>query len=146
MNLTVLKGNVGGDPEVKTFDNGNKVAKFALATSESYKNKTGEKITETDWHNIVFWGPVVDVIEKHVHKGDQIVVSGKIKYRSYQDKEGLTRYITEVVCDHFEFCGGKPKENTPAPADKQGEWQGAKANQVPADAEQGNDELSDLPF
>ena len=129
---------------MKTFDNGGKVAKFSLATSETYKNKAGEKVTETDWHNIVFWGPVVDVIQKHVHKGDQVAGTGKIKYRSYE-KEGVTKYITEINCDSFEFCGGKPRESepaqTPAPSNMEGQFQ--KGGKPITDVEE---QMSDLPF
>jgi len=114
MNKVILKGNVGEDPKVKKFDNG-QVCKFSLATSESY-TKDGEKITNTEWHNVVFWGKIVDIIEKYVHKGDQLLVEGKNTTRSY-DKNGVTHYATEVVCHSFEFCGtkerveSKPKDN-----------------------------------
>lgn len=110
MNLTILKGHLGQDPVIRTFEWG-KTASFSLATTESYPDKkTGERITVTDWHNIVFTGPVVDVIEKHLKKGSEIVVTGKIKYRKYDDKNGETKYITEIKCDSFEFCGSKEKE------------------------------------
>ena len=117
MNKVILKGNVGKDPQVNRFDNG-QVAKFSLATSESYTDKKGEKITDTQWHNIVFWGKVVDPIEKYVHKGDQLIVEGKIVYRSWDDKEGVTHYGTEVVCNNFEFCGSKDK-----PDNNEGKYQ-----------------------
>ena len=126
MNKIFLKGNLGKDPEIKTFDWG-KVAKFSLATSESYKNKQGEKITETDWHNIVFRGSVCDIIEKYVHKGDQIIVEGKIKYRNYENKEGITIYTTDIVCSAFEFCSTKERVEV---EDKQGEWKKGEKRQV----------------
>lgn len=119
MNKLILIGRVGGDPEIKSFEWG-KVAKFSLATSERYKNKQGELITETDWHNLSFRGAVCDTLSQWVHKGDQIAVEGRVKYRSYE-KDDKTVYITEVICDHFEFCGGSKKEDKPA--DKQGEFQ-----------------------
>lgn len=106
MNQIILKGNIGNDPEVKTFNWG-KVAKFSLATSETFKNKDGESVTQTDWHNIIFRGTVCDVIQKHLHKGDQVLLSGKIKYRSYEDRDKKTVWVTEVLADHFEFCGSR---------------------------------------
>ena len=105
MNLIVLKGNLGDDPKIKTFDWG-KTASFSLATSESYKNKAGERVTETDWHNVQFKGAVVDVIEKHLHKGDQVLITGKSKTRQYT-KDGQQHWTTEVIGDTFEFCGVK---------------------------------------
>lgn len=108
MNLTILKGNLGKDPEIKTFEWG-KIASFSLATTEKYKNSKGELITETDWHTCIFRGAVCDAIEKYLHKGDQVVVTGKTKYRSYE-KDGKTVYITEIKCNEFEFCSGKKEE------------------------------------
>jgi single-strand DNA-binding protein len=110
MNKILLIGHVGKDPEVKTFDWG-KVAKFSLATTESYKNKKGEKITETEWHNCVFKGKVCDIIEQYVHKGDKIHVQGKIKTHSYEDKNQVTHWATEVICDDLEFIESKKKED-----------------------------------
>ena len=129
MNRVYLKGNLGKSPEVKSFDWG-KVCKFSLATTESYKNKQGEKITETEWHNCVFKGSVVDVIEKYVHKGDQILVEGKIVTRNYKDKNQVDHWATEIVCHNFEFCGTKEKESKPD--DNQGEWKKGEKRQVGA--------------
>lgn len=119
MNQITLIGRCGGDPEVKSFEWG-KVAKFSLATSETYKNKEGQKVTDTDWHNLCFRGAVCDTLAQWVHKGDQIAVTGKVKYRSYE-KDGRTVYITEIICDHFEFCGGSKKEDKPA--NNEGQYQ-----------------------
>ena len=146
MNLVILKGNLGEDPEVKSFDWG-KVAKFSLATTETFKNKAGEKITETEWHNIVFKGAVVDVIEKYLHKGDQIVIEGKNKTRKYDDKSGVTHWSTEVVCDSFEFCTPakeKQPENKEGKNQKGTEMEDRIRNGEFEDKQ--NDELSDMPF
>lgn len=124
MNHITLIGRCGGDPEIKSFEWG-KVAKFSLATSDRYKNKQGEVIESTDWHNLIFKGAICDTLEKWVHKGDQIAVSGKVKYRSYENKDGQTVYITEVVCDHFEFCGGNKKE-AKQEQPKEEKWHGKK--------------------
>jgi len=131
MNKTILKGNLGNDPDVKIFESGQKVCKFSLATSESYPDKKGEKIIDTEWHNIVFWGKIVDVIEKFVHKGDQLLVEGKNKTRSYEDKNGSTHYITEVICHIFEFCGSKERVES-KPYNQEGEWQKGEKRTVPA--------------
>lgn len=112
MNTIILKGNLGNDPEVKTFESGGQVAKFSLATTERYTNRNNEKVESVDWHNIVFYGKPVDTIEKYLHKGDQVLVTGKVKYRSYDDKEGKTVWVTEVIGDRFEFCGNTKSETS----------------------------------
>jgi single-strand DNA-binding protein len=117
MNKVLLIGNIGKDPEVKTFDWG-KVAKFSLATTESYKNKKGEKITETEWHNCVFKGKVCDIIEQYVHKGDKIHVQGKIKIHTYKDKNQVDHWATEIICDDLEFIESKKKEEPEKKSDK----------------------------
>jgi single-strand DNA-binding protein len=106
-NLVILIGRVGKDPEVKTTTNG-KVASLTLATTEYYKDKaTGEKKEQTDWHNIVFWNSVADIVEKYVNKGSLINVDGKIRTRSYDDKEGVKRYVTEIIGNQLTLLGGK---------------------------------------
>lgn len=124
MNKVILKGNIGKDPEIKTFDWG-KVAKFSLATSETYKNKNDEKVTETEWHTCIFKGTICDVIEQYVHKGDQLLVEGKIVTRTYKDKSGESHWTTEVICHSFEFCGTKERIEQ-KPDNKEGQWQGKK--------------------
>jgi len=96
-NKVQLIGNVGQDPEVKTFEGGKKVASLTIATNEYYKNEKGEKIEDTQWHRVTAWGKLADLIEKYVTKGKEIVVEGKLVHRSYDDKDGIKRYITEVV-------------------------------------------------
>lgn len=96
-NKVQLIGNVGQDPEVKTFEGGKKVASVTIATNEYYKNEKGEKIEDTQWHRVTAWGKLADLIEKYVTKGKEIGVEGKLVHRSYDDKDGIKRYITEVV-------------------------------------------------
>ncbi len=96
-NKVQLIGNLGIDPEVKELENKSKVAKFSLATNESYTNAKGEKITGTQWHNIVAWNKTAEIIEKYVSNGDKIAVEGRLTHRSYEDKEGVKKYVTEVV-------------------------------------------------
>ena len=101
VNKATLIGNIGKDVEVKTFEGGGKIASFTLATTERYKNKQGEKVEETQWHNIVVRGALADIAEKYLKKGDRIGLDGKIVYRKYTDKEGNDKYITEVICYSF---------------------------------------------
>ncbi|HYD92120.1 MAG TPA: single-stranded DNA-binding protein [Flavobacterium sp.] len=96
-NKVQLIGNAGNDPEIKTFDAGKKLARFTIATNESYTNDKGEKVTDTQWHNITAWGKTAEIIEKYVTKGKELAIEGKLTHRSYDDKNGEKRYITEVV-------------------------------------------------
>lgn len=108
-NRVSLIGHVGGDPEVKSFDSKGKLAKFSLATNETYQNSKGEKITETQWHNVVAWNGLAAMIEKHVVKGSFLILEGKIVNRSYTSKEGEKRYLTEIVANSLNFLGSKPE-------------------------------------
>ena len=100
-NKVQLIGNLGQDPEIITLESGKKLARFSLATNESYKNAEGEKITQTDWHNLVAWNKTADIIEKYVSKGKEIAIEGKLTSRSYEDKEGQKRYVTEVIVNEI---------------------------------------------
>ena len=104
-NKVQLIGHVGNDPEIKTFDGGKKLAKLTIATNESYKNDKGEKVEETQWHNLVAWGKTAEIIEKYVVKGKEIAIEGKLTHRSYEDKNGEKRYVTEVVIDELLMLG-----------------------------------------
>ncbi len=107
VNKVILIGNVGKDPEVRHLEGGTSVASFPLATSETYKNKSGEKVTNTEWHNIVAWRGLADVVEKYVKKGSQLFIDGKIRTRSYNDKEGNKKYITEIFAESLRLLGKK---------------------------------------
>lgn len=111
VNKVILLGIVGKDPEIRVLESGRKVANFQLATSETYKDKNGEKVENTEWHNVVFWGPVADVFEKYVKKGTQLYMEGKLRTRSYESKEGVKKNITEVLGDTITLLGGAPKNN-----------------------------------
>jgi len=100
-NSVRLVGNLGMDPEVKSFDNNRKLAKIAIATNETYKNDKGEKITDTQWHNLVLWGAQAKLAEEYLKKGDEIAIEGKLSSRSYVDKDGNKKYATEVVVNEF---------------------------------------------
>ena len=102
VNKVILIGNLGRDPEVKKLDNGATLASFSIATSESYTDKhTGEKIENTDWHDIVLWRGLAEVAEKFLKKGTKIFVEGRLKKRSWQDREGNTRYNVEIIGDEM---------------------------------------------
>ncbi len=108
-NKVQLIGNLGNAPEVKTTESGKKLARFSVATNESYRNAKGEKVTETTWHNLVAWGKVAEIAEKYLNKGSEIAIEGKLINRSYTDKDGNKKYITEVqVNEILMFGGDKP--------------------------------------
>lgn len=108
VNKVILVGNLGKDPEVKYLDNGVAVANFSLATTENYKNKQGERVSQTEWHNIVLWRGLAEVAEKYLKKGSSIYIEGKIKNRKWEDKDGNTRYNTEILGDNMTMLGTKP--------------------------------------
>jgi single-strand DNA-binding protein len=100
-NSVRLVGHLGMDPDVKNFDNEKKLAKISLAINESYKNDKGERVTDTQWHNLVLWGAQAKLAEDYLRKGDEVAVEGKLANRSYIDKDGNKRYICEVVVNEF---------------------------------------------
>lgn len=114
INKVILVGNVGKDPVIRYFDKGVAKATFPLATSDTYKNQQGETITSTEWHNIVLWRSLAEVAEKTVKKGSQVYIVGKIKTRSYVDKDGNNKYITEILADALLLLEKKQGISTPS--------------------------------
>lgn len=114
----MLIGNLGKDPEVKTLDNGAKIATFPLATSETFKDKEGVRQTRTEWHNMVLWRGLADIAESYLHKGSQVYLEGRLSTRKWEDKEGNTRYTTEVIGDNLVLLGrpGEGSSGTASPA------------------------------
>ena len=106
-NKVQLIGNLGNAPEVKNTENGIKLARFSMATNETYRGRTGEKITETTWHNVVAWGKVADIAEKFLTKGKEVAIEGKLINRSYTDKDGIKRYVTEIQVNELLLIGGE---------------------------------------
>ncbi|MEM0932736.1 MAG: single-stranded DNA-binding protein [Bacteroidota bacterium] len=104
-NKVQLIGNLGNDPEIIAMENGSKLAKFSMATNESYKNSNGERVTETQWHNIVAWGKTAEIAENYLVKGKEIAIEGKLTSRSYETKDGDKRYITEIRCTELLMLG-----------------------------------------
>lgn len=112
VNKITLIGHVGSDPETHHFDETSSVTKFSLATTEKWKTKEGEKKEETEWHNIVLYRGLSKVAESYVKKGSKLYIEGKVKNRSYDDKDGNTRFITEVIGSNLQMLDSKPKDNT----------------------------------
>jgi single-strand DNA-binding protein len=150
INKVILVGNVGKDPVIRYFDKGVAKVTFPLATSESYTNQQGETITSTEWHNIVLWRAMAEVAEKTVKKGSQLYIVGKIKTRSYVDKDGNNKYITEILADTF-LVLDKKQGSVSAPASEPGrsnvqekEPLSSDLNEPPAGYQPANED--DLPF
>jgi single-strand DNA-binding protein len=147
VNRVILIGNLGKDPEIRSLEGGVKVANFSLATTETFKGKNGEKIDQTEWHNIVLWRGLAEVAESYLKKGNTIFIEGKIKTRDWTDKDGNKRYTTEIVADNMVMLGGRKDQsggeyNGPHKPEKAP--QPETLDQQPADlsAETGDD----LPF
>lgn len=136
VNKAILIGNLGKDPEIRRLESGATVASFSLATSESYKNREGERVTKTEWHNIVLWRGLAEIAEKYLKKGNSVYIEGKIQTRSYGD-EGNKKYITEIVADQMTMLGSK-RDN------EESQSQAPKPQNTGA-VEQTNDD-DDLPF
>jgi single-strand DNA-binding protein len=112
MNKVFLFGNVGKDPEVKTLESGKKIAKFSLATSSFSKDKDGNKVTQTEWHNIILWEKLAELAGSYVKKGSSVIIEGEIRYRQYTDKDNNTKYFTEILGNAMHFTGKKEEEKT----------------------------------
>ena len=108
-NSVNLIGNLGMDPEIKLLENGKKLARFTLATSESFKNSDGKQIKETQWHQVVAWGGSATIAEKFLKKGREVALSGRLTHRSYENKNGNTRYFTEIVVNDIVLLGNGQK-------------------------------------
>lgn len=118
INKVILIGNLGKDPETFTFENGVKKVSFSLATTESYKDKDGNKIDQTEWHNVVLWRGLADVAEKYLSKGNQVYIEGKIKTRAWDDKDGNKRYTTEIYADNMTMLGGRRDDSQAGPTEQ----------------------------
>lgn len=142
VNKVILVGRLGRDPEVRNLENGASVANFTIATSESYKDKTtGEKKEVTEWHNIVLWRGLAEIAQKYLHKGDLVYIEGKLRTRSWE-KEGVTRYTTEVVGDNMTMLGTKGGGNTSS----SGESSRQSAERTPDFSNAADAGSDDLPF
>lgn len=146
VNKVILIGNLGKDPEVRRLENGGIVANFPLATSETYTDRTtGEKRDTTDWHTIVLWRGLAEVAEKYVRKGQKVYVEGKLKTRSWTDKEGISRYTTEIVADELTILSPRNENATAANTSTQAPYP-IQAPTQPTPMNLGEDEGDGLPF
>jgi len=130
VNKAILVGNLGGDPEIRTIPSGEKVANVSLATNESWTNKEGEKVERTEWHRLVVWRKLAEVMETYCKKGDKVYIEGKITTRSWEDQNQVKRYTTEIVVNALQMLGSKRSSD--------GSGQSAGAPPPPAE--------DDLPF
>jgi single-strand DNA-binding protein len=146
VNKAILVGNVGKDPEVRHLEGGISVARFTLATSETYKNKSGELVKNTEWHNIVAWRQLSEVSEKYIRKGSQIYVEGKITNRQYDDKDGNKRYISEIVADNIRLLGRKEDSFVPSAGNSAVRTQSDPMPVSPPEDQDQSAEGDDLPF
>ena len=147
VNKVILIGRVGKDPEVRYLDNNVAVAKFSLATSESYKDKNGNRVDKTEWHNIVMWRGLAEVAEKYVKKGQMVYIEGKLRTRNYQDKEGQQRYTTEIVADAMTMLGARPEGGESSGGDNYGnKAESSTPSSNPAASVAYDQEPDDLPF
>jgi single-strand DNA-binding protein len=143
VNKVILIGNLGADPEVRHLQNGTPVANFRLATSETYKDKTtGERREQTEWHHVVLWRGLAEITEKYLRKGSKVYIEGKLRTRQWQDKEGSTRYTTEIVADEMNMLD-RASGDAPAPARQAAPQQQENAT---APMHAAGDEPDDLPF
>ena len=136
VNKVILVGNLGKDPEVRYLDSGVAVANFSLATTENYKNKQGEKVSQTEWHNIVLWRGLAEIAEKWLKKGSSVYIEGKIRTNKWEDKEGNARYNTEILADNMTMLGNRINTDI---SDKNDSKTAPNIKSV-------NDENDDLPF
>ena len=149
INKVILVGNLGRDPEMRYTQNGVAVCSFSLATSESYKDRTsGEKVTQTEWHNIILWRGLAETAEKYLRKGSSVYIDGKIRTRKWEDQQGQTRYTTEIIADTMQMLDRRDSsaaasQDAAQPATEPA--QPATAPEQPADAPAAA-EPDDLPF
>lgn len=113
LNKVILIGNLGKDPETRTLESGTVMCRFSIATTETFKNRqSGEKTNHTEWHNIILWRGLAEVADKYLHKGDKVLIEGRIRSRSWEDKEsGQMRYITEILADQMQMMGSMRKSS-----------------------------------
>ena len=144
----ILIGNLGKDPEVRHLESGVAVCNFSIATGETYKDKnSGEKVTHTEWHNIVLWRGLAEVAEKYLKKGAKIYIEGKLRTRSWQDQEGNTRYTTEILGDNMTMLGKTVESNSlPPPPSQSAAVIKKKEEPLGGEFSKPESENDDLPF
>lgn len=147
VNKVILVGNLGKDPEVRYLEGGAAVANFSLATTETYKDRTGRRVEQTEWHNIVVWRGLAEIAEKYLKKGMQVYIEGKLRTRSWDDKDGNKRYTTEIVADNMTMLGGRREDdNTSGNSGQSNQSNPSSQANYPSPGIVPGDETDDLPF
>lgn len=147
VNKVILVGNLGKDPEVRFMPNGEAVANFSIATTDSWKDKAGAKQERTEWHNIVMYRKLAEIAGEYLKKGRPVYVEGRLQTRKWQDKEGNDRYTTEIICDQMQMLGGKDSASNDIPEDRPERNQASPTSGKSAPAKSGFDDFEDdIPF
>ncbi|MGF7141204.1 single-stranded DNA-binding protein [Roseimarinus sediminis] len=146
VNKVILVGNAGKDAEVRYIDSGVAVATFSLATSETYTAKSGERVTNTEWHNIVAWRGLAEMAGKYIQKGKQMYIEGRIRTRSYDDKDGVKKYITEILADNIQLLGRKDDTQHATSANEYQQKNESASNVSEPNEMDSGDNVDDLPF
>lgn len=146
VNKVVLIGNTGDDVKMHYFENGNCVGRFPLATSETYTNRNGERITTTEWHNIIVRNKAAEICEKYLKKGDKIYIEGRIRTRKWQDDKGMDRYSTEIICRDFTFLSPKDGSSSTGPASESGQQEPKQPSNENSKGQEDTEGPDDLPF
>lgn len=146
VNKVILIGNVGADPDVRYLEGGTAVANLRLATTERYKNKNGENIDQTEWHNIVLWRGLAEIVEKYVHKGMRLYIEGRIRTRSWDDQNGNKRYTTEIWADNMQMLSYKQEGDNTGAVPRSFNTPANPEPAAPPAASLAPDDSDDLPF
>lgn len=148
INKVILIGNLGADPEIRHLPSGSVVANFNIATSESYTNRNGEKVTQTEWHRIELWDTQAKLAEQYLKKGHSVYIEGKLKYENWQDQDGNNRTTTKIRALSMQFLGGRGGENQSQNYSPQSQNSNAQPvnNDINPGVQAGEDEIDDLPF
>lgn len=145
VNKVILIGNLGIEPEVRTLENGTKLCRLSIATSESYTNREGVKVEQTEWHSVTLWRGLAEIAEKYLAKGNKVYIEGKLRTRSYTDKDGIEKYSTEIVADNMQMLGGPSGDSSSASRSNPQSEPKQQSASASTGSDQGNDE-DDLPF
>ncbi|TVQ77049.1 MAG: single-stranded DNA-binding protein [Flavobacteriales bacterium] len=148
LNKVMIIGNLGIDPEIRRFEDGNAIARLAVATSESYTNREGQKVTNTEWHNVILRKGLADIAEKYLKKGDKVFVEGRIRTRKWEEN-GQPRYATEIQADNLTMLGSSRSDDSrvePKSYDQNNSHNSAKAEEPSPSVKNNEDDSDDLPF
>lgn len=145
VNKVILVGHLGKDPEIRYLDNNVSVASFPLATSENF-NRDGKRVEQTEWHTVVLWRGLADVAAKYLTKGKLVYIEGRLRTRSYEDKEGIRRYSTEIVAENFTLLGRKSDFEAPTPSPAQTHAEKVENKEIEVDFTENDNDNDPLPF